>query len=38
MSAQTVPLFCVVPQEGQVFVCGVNYREEDFMMQEEDEV
>ncbi|XP_038575983.1 integral membrane protein 2Ba isoform X1 [Micropterus salmoides] len=25
-------------EEGQVFVCGVNYREEDFMMQEEDEV
>uniref|UniRef100_A0A3P8TQR8 Integral membrane protein 2 n=1 Tax=Amphiprion percula TaxID=161767 RepID=A0A3P8TQR8_AMPPE len=24
--------------EGQVFVCGVNYREEDFMIQEEDEV
>ncbi|XP_023129549.1 integral membrane protein 2B isoform X1 [Amphiprion ocellaris] len=25
-------------EEGQVFVCGVNYREEDFMIQEEDEV
>uniref|UniRef100_A0AAQ5XYQ8 Integral membrane protein 2 n=1 Tax=Amphiprion ocellaris TaxID=80972 RepID=A0AAQ5XYQ8_AMPOC len=27
-----------VLEEGQVFVCGVNYREEDFMIQEEDEV
>ncbi|XP_044071762.1 integral membrane protein 2Bb isoform X1 [Siniperca chuatsi] len=25
-------------EEGQVFVCGVNYREEDFMMREEEEV
>ncbi|XP_054471453.1 integral membrane protein 2Bb isoform X1 [Anoplopoma fimbria] len=25
------------PEEGQVFVCGVGYREEDFMIQEEDE-
>ncbi|KAL7384762.1 hypothetical protein ABVT39_008238 [Epinephelus coioides] len=25
-------------EEGQVFVCGVNYREEDFMIQEEDEL
>ncbi|KAM9347418.1 integral membrane protein 2B-like isoform 2-T2 [Symphorus nematophorus] len=25
-------------QEGQVFVCGVNYREEDFMIREEEEV
>ncbi|KAJ0070592.1 hypothetical protein NL108_016458, partial [Boleophthalmus pectinirostris] len=25
-------------QEGQVFWCGVNYREEDFMMLEDDEV
>ncbi|XP_069576195.1 integral membrane protein 2Ba isoform X1 [Brachyistius frenatus] len=24
--------------EGQVFVCGVNYREEDFMIREEEEV
>ncbi|XP_075965986.1 integral membrane protein 2Bb isoform X2 [Anarhichas minor] len=25
-------------EEGRVFVCGVNYREEDFMIQEEEEV
>ncbi|XP_047456320.1 integral membrane protein 2Bb isoform X1 [Mugil cephalus] len=25
-------------EEGQVFFCGVNYREEDFMIQEEDEM
>lgn len=25
-------------QEGHVFVCGVNYREEDFMIREEEEV
>ncbi|KAJ4922023.1 hypothetical protein JOQ06_004042 [Pogonophryne albipinna] len=25
-------------QHGQVFVCGMNYREEDYMMQEEDEM
>uniref|UniRef100_A0A3Q0QZ25 Integral membrane protein 2 n=1 Tax=Amphilophus citrinellus TaxID=61819 RepID=A0A3Q0QZ25_AMPCI len=27
-----------VMEEGQVFFCGVNYREEDFMIQEEEEV
>ncbi|XP_029967793.1 integral membrane protein 2Bb [Salarias fasciatus] len=25
-----------VPEEGQVYVCGLNYREEDFMVQEEE--
>ncbi|KAK5860578.1 hypothetical protein PBY51_022042 [Eleginops maclovinus] len=25
-------------EHGQVFVCGMNYREEDYMMQEEDEM
>uniref|UniRef100_A0A3Q0R032 Integral membrane protein 2 n=1 Tax=Amphilophus citrinellus TaxID=61819 RepID=A0A3Q0R032_AMPCI len=28
----------VSSEEGQVFFCGVNYREEDFMIQEEEEV
>ncbi|XP_069576196.1 integral membrane protein 2Ba isoform X2 [Brachyistius frenatus] len=27
-----------IVEEGQVFVCGVNYREEDFMIREEEEV
>lgn len=27
-----------VPDEGQVFVCGVDYREEDFMIREDEEV
>uniref|UniRef100_A0A3Q3QS00 Integral membrane protein 2 n=1 Tax=Monopterus albus TaxID=43700 RepID=A0A3Q3QS00_MONAL len=27
-----------VEQEGQVFVCGVDYREEDFMIREEEEM
>ncbi|XP_028249997.1 integral membrane protein 2B-like isoform X1 [Parambassis ranga] len=29
--------YYVLEQEGQVFVCGVNYREENFMIHEEEE-